>query len=118
VTASAPKDYSMSGYIYIGYDEKGLFKIGMTNNPQRREKEIRNMNPGFQFLSVIPHDKPAVAEAALHFRFARQREVGEWFYLAVEDIKYILDTYLPTEPPTIEDIRPHWKRAMGGERTG
>lgn len=98
--------------VYIGYDENGLFKIGMTDNWQRRLRQIQNMNPNFQFLCVIPQDKPAITEASLHVKFASKRMVGEWFQLSAEDIKTILDMYL-TDPPDLETIYPEWKKAIG-----
>ena len=99
--------------IYLGYDRSGLLKIGMTDNWERRLKQIRNMNPEFSFLCVIKHDKPAVAEAMLHTKYSNKRVIGEWFELSVEDVKEILDMFLP-DPPSIEDIMPMYKTATEG----
>jgi Meiotically up-regulated gene 113 len=105
------------GYIYIGYDQKGLFKIGMTENVQKRQKQIQNMNPNFYMFLAYKVDSPAVAEVTIHERFKEKRVVGEWFELTAEDILWIVDKYLEPdiERPSLESVRMSWEHAKGKE---
>ena len=98
--------------IYVGYDMSGFFKIGMTENYQKRAQQIQNMNPKFEILCAYSQDKPAVSEAALHAHFANKRVVGEWFELSVEDLQYIVYNY-SSYRPDYEDIFNAWKSAGG-----
>lgn len=102
----------MEGYIYIGQDQNGLFKIGMTNDYSKRLKQIQNMNPNFGFFCVIPVDDPRGTEKILHSRFASKRMVGEWFQLSADDIQAIIYEYRGIDVP-IEEIELHWRNAKG-----
>lgn len=98
--------------VYIGYDLSGGFKIGMTNDWQRRMKQIQNMNPTFSIMVLIPHDKPAVLEAILHQKYASKRIVSEWFSLSAEDIFEIIKTYTDNDPP-FEMVQQVWSSVLG-----
>lgn len=105
----------MAGFVYLGYDRHGLFKIGMTENFKKRLKQIQNMNPNFMYFCVIDAENPAVAEMSLHTTFRKQRCIGEWFELSAQDIMWILENYLPkhiTRPP-YEDVYRLWQDAVG-----
>ena len=104
----------MSGHVYIGYDENGLFKIGMTTNFEKRLKQIRNMNPAFQYLCIIPCDNPRSTEKELHRRFESKRYVGEWFKLTADDIQAIVYEFTGNDV-AIEDVEPAFRRGLGQE---
>lgn len=83
------------GYIYLGKDlsEVGLVKIGKTNNPERRQSEIRNMNPTFHMVLVQEFQDMHSAERYFHDRYAKKRFDWEWFALSVKDVKEIYEMF-------------------------
>jgi hypothetical protein len=88
----------MSRFVYIGFDgTKKYFKIGITGDIRRREKEIRNMNPTFKMMYYFEPDqvKAWESEQYLHNRFADKRVAGEWFELSVDDIMVIIGARFP-----------------------
>jgi len=84
----------MSGYIYLGFDASGLFKIGITNDVEKRLRQFRTANPTFFLLLHIPVEHPAVVEVELHTKFSDKRVRGEWFCLDGGDLLYIYDRLL------------------------
>ena len=42
----------MSGYIYLGFDASGLFKIGITNDVEKRLRQFRTANPTFFYCFI------------------------------------------------------------------
>lgn len=77
------------GYVYlIRHGARNDFKIGRTNNPIRREGEIRLELPEkVQPVHYIETDDPAGIENYWHLRFASKRKEGEWFSLSAEDVR-------------------------------
>ncbi|HYT94081.1 MAG TPA: GIY-YIG nuclease family protein [Gemmataceae bacterium] len=77
------------GYVYlVKHGSRREYKIGRTNNPLRREGEIRiDLPEKVQPIHVIKTDDPAGVEAYWHRRFAGTRKEGEWFALTVQDIR-------------------------------
>jgi hypothetical protein len=77
------------GYVYlIKHGSRKEYKIGRTNNPMRREGEIRTELP--EMLSPIHQietDDPAGIERYWHVRFSDRRKNGEWFALNADDVK-------------------------------
>jgi hypothetical protein len=77
------------GFVYlIQHGNRREFKIGKTNNPIRREGEIRIEMPA-QVTPVhkIKTDDPSGIEAYWHNRFRDKRLRGEWFQLSAEDVR-------------------------------
>ncbi len=72
------------------YREKGIYKIGITNDIEFR---LRTMQTGCPYrlyaFRTFAHDRPASVEAALHAFFNNKRVNGEWFVLSEQDIGYI-----------------------------
>lgn len=77
------------GYVYmIKHGSRNEYKIGKTNNPLRREGEIRielpeKLNP----IHYIETDDPSGIESYWHRRFSKKRKEGEWFVLNSIDVK-------------------------------
>ncbi len=60
----------------------------MTNNPIRREGEIRLELPEkVKPIHYIETDDPSGIESYWHKRFSSKRKEGEWFSLTAEDIR-------------------------------
>ncbi len=76
------------GYVYLlRHGTRNEYKIGRTNNPIRREGEIRlelpeEINP----IHYIKTDDPSGIEKYWHSRFATKRRNGEWFFLTAADV--------------------------------
>lgn len=85
------------GKLYVGFDASGLFKIGITRDPDKRLKQFKTGNICFMYLFVFTVESPAVEEITLHTKFEDARVEGEWFQLDHHDIKWIYDRYTPTE---------------------
>jgi len=77
------------GYVYlVRHGTRNEYKIGRTNNPIRREGEIRLELPEkIKPIHYIETDDPAGIENYWHSRFASKRKEGEWFSLTEEDVR-------------------------------
>jgi hypothetical protein len=81
----------VSGYVYLfRYGASGRhFKIGMSDDVQRRNNQLSKMNPGqVRVVHIIETDDPRGIEAYWHSRFAdrRLRDKKEIFALTPEDV--------------------------------
>lgn len=86
----------MSGYVYVGFDSSGLFKIGISNDLKKRMRQYKTTNPNFQYLCDMRVDSPAIVEAELHAKFGESRVHGEWFNLSGVDLKWIHQKFYGT----------------------
>ena len=90
-----PKSYSTNsesdkvGYVYLlRHGTRNEYKIGRTNNPIRREGEIRLELPEeIQPMHYIETDDPSGIENYWHSRFATKQKKGEWFLLIANDVR-------------------------------
>jgi hypothetical protein len=82
-------DSGKVGYVYLlRHGTRNEYKIGRTNNPIRREGEIRLELPEkIQPIHYIETDDPSGIENYWHSRFASKRKEGEWFLLTADDIR-------------------------------
>lgn len=77
------------GYVYlVRHGSRNEYKIGRTNNPLRREGEIRTELPEqLSPIHKIKTDDPAGVEQYWHARFHEKRKNGEWFALSADDVR-------------------------------
>jgi hypothetical protein len=77
-------------YIFTANEFDGAYKIGLTNDIERR---LADMQTGCPFLlipiKVYKVDNPTAIEIMLHSFFKKKRIRGEWFRLTDIDISYI-----------------------------
>lgn len=79
-------------------------KIGLTNNPERRLRELNSEQApceieGIRYIQV---DNNAKVEAELHKRFARNRVHGEWFDFMIWErpiVHFAFDCYVDPMAP-------------------
>ncbi len=83
-------------FVYLMYDEKnGYYKIGISNNPQYRERTLQSEKPSIRLLCAKDFPARIIAEAiegALHKAFAAKHMRGEWFNLEAQDVANIIKT--------------------------
>ncbi|WMJ74155.1 GIY-YIG nuclease family protein [Cytophagaceae bacterium ABcell3] len=89
-------EYSVSENLINGKDNfvylmknlrNGLFKIGRSLNPDKRERTLQSEEPEIKLF--LSRKAPKSAELALHERYKKKRVRGEWFYLCNNDVKNI-----------------------------
>ena len=85
-----------SCYVYLMCDtSNGYFKIGISNNPEYRERTLQSEKPTIEKLCAKEYPNRAIAsaiESALHKTYESKHIRGEWFALDVDDVKAILGT--------------------------
>lgn len=71
----------VEGFVYwVLNSADGLIKIGCSNNPERRLRELRNEHGAqLDILSTIPSTHMYIHEHMMHQVFASRRVYGEWF---------------------------------------
>ena len=79
------------GCVYVILAEKtGLYKIGHTDNPDRRLKQLQRNSPDIlDYAITISTDDALTKEKRLHEKYADKRVNGEWFKLTPEDVQSI-----------------------------
>lgn len=79
-----------SGFVYLLMTETGRYKIGRTNNPERRKTEFEKiLSVKVELVCVIACENMWHLEEDLHYKFSTKRQEGEWFDLSPEDIECI-----------------------------
>lgn len=80
-TSTSRQDSNSTGVVYL-LQAGPFYKIGKTNDPNRRVKEVKLQMPFpvTRIHTIAVHDISAV-ETFWHRRFAHQRINGEWFTL-------------------------------------
>lgn len=83
-----------SNYVYLIGAPNGLVKIGITNNVQKRFKDINATSPVELYLvSSFSSSNAAKIEKELHLKFEGKRVKGEWFNIGQDDISWIKQRY-------------------------
>jgi hypothetical protein len=83
---------SLPGFIYlvqaVGTNK---FKIGRATDVIRRIRELQVGSPlKIRYVYHAYVQNANLCEMELHNKFSRQREIGEWFALTQEDIKFCI----------------------------
>lgn len=74
-----------TAFIYLMEDlRNGLFKIGRSLTPSKREQTLQSEAPDVLLRVAIPADQEH--ETELHRQFVSKRVRGEWFRLGVDDV--------------------------------
>ncbi len=79
----------LPGYVYLMKDTEEWYKIGMSDDPMRRLKEISRNHKQIELLHVIPADQMDKAEIILQDKYRNEHIRGDWFDLSSDDIAYI-----------------------------
>ncbi|HZF00893.1 MAG TPA: GIY-YIG nuclease family protein [Methylomirabilota bacterium] len=81
---------SFTVFVYLMEDlRNGLFKIGQSQTPEKREKTLQSEVPETSLRFYMPaHD---AAEQELHEMFSGKRVRGEWFELTPRDILSVIE---------------------------
>lgn len=90
------EQFALTGYVYLFGDVGlGLYKIGISSDPERRLQEINSGNgsakPPYEVVIVhsIHVTNPLRVERYLHQKFDHLRLKGEWFRLTSNEIAFI-----------------------------
>lgn len=76
-------------YVYI-VKAFGFYKIGKAYNVERRLSQIQTNLPVPLELVLTIQTKRHGLECALHRKFDRKRQQGEWFNLDASDLEWII----------------------------
>ncbi len=97
-------------YVYLFRNKySGLCKIGITNSPKTRLRQIQNTS-GMEIqdliiLECLPEydESPIFIEKFLHNYFGEKRKFGEWFQLSIREILSIRRLFWEIEGEYIFD---------------
>lgn len=81
------------GFVYLIRAERmpHEYKIGKSNNPEKRSRTIGTKMPvETTLLHSFPCDNASASETMLHTLFGDKRLNGEWFGLSGEDVDFIM----------------------------
>jgi hypothetical protein len=73
---------------YLMFDGN-LYKIGKSNNPEKRLKQLKTANPNIQLLAITEK----ITEDFLHNQFNEYRVTGEWFLFDEVNLKQVLSYF-------------------------
>jgi len=78
-------------YVYVIESTSGHFKIGMSDDPARRLRQLESTKGPFKlnlifFWGYATRDIASTVEKRLHKEFDRTRANGEWFALSSSDL--------------------------------
>ncbi len=75
----------MKIYLIKSLDD-GSYKIGVSNNPDKRIKQLQTGNPSeLQILCVYESEIAFKIERVLHNTYGIDKRQGEWFDLSIKD---------------------------------
>ena len=83
-------------FVYLMTDTtNGYFKIGISNDPEYRERTLQSEKPTIEKLCAKEYPNRTIAsaiESALHKAYESKRLRGEWFALDADDVNAIIAT--------------------------
>lgn len=73
--------------LYLMVSDDGLYKVGISDNPERRRRQIQNTSGRRVTIQKcwstgVVHARKV--EQAIHAQYARRRRQGEWFRTMTE----------------------------------
>lgn len=75
-------------YVYVIGSTEKPYKIGITNNPARRLKNLQTGHPSklkIYHIEHIPDDQVRLIEQTIHQTIKYKKTHGEWFDIELED---------------------------------
>jgi hypothetical protein len=85
-----PNSPTVRGWIYLIEAENGLYKIGRSDDIEKRFGDLVNQSPVPLWLNhTIFCSNYARAETWLHHQFKQKRHHGEWFRLSEDEVEWI-----------------------------
>ena len=79
------------------------YKVGISNNPQKRLKELQTSNPyKLTIINTYPCDKAIVRESIIHMKLNEWHIRGEWFSASIKMIEKAILEVLLLDSDTIE----------------
>ena len=67
------------GYVYFFQAADTRVKIGKSEDPRRRLRDLKSLAGKLTVLGVMPSDEPLAEERSIHRKFAKHHIEGEWF---------------------------------------
>ena len=88
--AMIPSGYRRCGFVYcIRNDDSEAVKIGFSQNPMRRIKQLQTASPSrLRLIGVV--EIAQAFETSLHEQYASRRLSGEWFDDADSEISTVM----------------------------
>lgn len=72
---------------------EGLYKIGVSNRPNNRLKEVQTGNPSpVGIVHLYESENAYKIESVLHNRYSHYNTHGEWFELSIKEEVSFLET--------------------------
>lgn len=91
-------------YLYVIGGTEKPYKIGITNNPARRLKNLQTGHPKklkLHHIELIPDDQVRLLEQTIHNTIKHRKTHGEWFDVdleqAISEVKHARIRYLKDE---------------------
>lgn len=81
-------------YIYVIGADSPPYKVGISQDPQRRLKNLQTGHPQKLYIHSIKEtevSKTKLLESVIHHYLKLHRTHGEWFDMSLDDIKLEID---------------------------
>lgn len=92
---SATMQKEEKGFVYLANldNEKGLIKIGKTNNITQRESTFVTGNIHLKIFAYVQCENPYELENFLHKFFKNKQVKNEWFSLTDDDVQLLVELF-------------------------
>lgn len=92
------KDTSRAGYVYVMTTGNNRYKLGKTNNIERRKRELQTGNDNIlQVIMYREFQDCKRAESTIHGIFGALRKHHEWFALSGADYRLLIKIFNPSQ---------------------